>query len=138
MVGRIPGATLLGLAGTVFFDNYAPGFLGDLGGPIFLAAIGFGFILVYLADVTKWWAIIPAGVMATLALVAGLDQFHLRGLDTGGVFFLGLGGTFLVLALYPIGRGEQQRWAAHSRHGLNGYKSSSARRGSATWSTCGR
>jgi hypothetical protein len=107
----IPGATLLGLAGTIFFDNYAPRFLDGLGGPLFLASIGFGFVLVYLADLTKWWAIIPAGVLSTLAVVAGFDELNLRGIDTGSLFFLGLGGTFLLLALLTGQRGERQTWA---------------------------
>lgn len=107
----IPGATLLGLAGTIFFDNYAPRFLDHLAGPIFLAAIGFGFILVYLADLTKWWAIIPAGVMSTLAVVAGLDGLHMRGVESGGIFFLGLGFTFLMVALLTSQRGNRQSWA---------------------------
>ncbi len=107
----IPGATLLGLAGTIFVDNYAPRFLDGLGGSLFLASIGFGFILVYLADLTKWWAIIPAGVLSTLAIVAGFDELNLRGIDTGALFFLGLGGTFLLLALLTGQRGERQTWA---------------------------
>lgn len=107
----IPGATLLGLAMTVFLDNYGPGFLDRLAGPVFLASIGFGFILVYLADLTKWWAVIPAGVMTTLGVVAGVDELRIRWIDSGGVFFLGLGGTFLVLALLSGRRGQTQQWA---------------------------
>ncbi len=107
----IPGATLFGLAGTIFFSNYAPRVLDGLAGPLFLASIGVGFILVYLADLTKWWAIIPAGVLSTLAVVAGLDEFHIRGVESGGIFFLGLGFTFLVVALLTGQRGERQSWA---------------------------
>ena len=107
----IPGATLMGLAATIFVDSYAPRFLGDLGGPIFLASIGFGFMLVYLADLTKWWAIIPAGVLSTLAVVAGFDELRIRGFDTGGIFFLGLGATFLLVAFLTGQRGERQSWA---------------------------
>lgn len=107
----IPGSTLLGLAATIFFDSYGPRFLDGLGGPAFLASIGFGFVLVFLADVHKWWAIIPAGVMTTLGMVAGFDELGIRGVDTGGIFFLGLGFTFLVLFLLTGQRGERQSWA---------------------------
>jgi len=107
----IPGATLLGLAATIFFESYGPRFLEGLGGPAFLAAIGFGFVLVFLADVHKWWAIIPAGVMSTLAVVAGFDELDIRGVDTGGVFFLGLGFTFLLLFLMTGQREQRQSWA---------------------------
>jgi len=107
----IPGSTLLGLAATIFFDSYAPRFLSGLGGPVFLASIGFGFILVYLADLSKWWAIIPAGVLSTLGVVAAVDELPIRGLDSGGIFFIGLGFTFLLVALLTSQRGERQSWA---------------------------
>lgn len=112
----IPGATLLGLAATIFFDSYGPRFLNGLGGPAFLASIGFGFVLVFLADVRKWWAIIPAGVMSTLAVVAGVDQLPFlgagrRGVDSGSIFFLGLGFTFLLLYLLTGQREKRQSWA---------------------------
>lgn len=107
----IPGATLLGLASTIFFDSYAPRFLDGFGGPVFLASIGFGFVLVFLADVRKWWAIIPAGVLTTLGVVAGFDELNLRGVDTGGIFFLGLGFTFLLLFLFSGQREKRQSWA---------------------------
>jgi hypothetical protein len=107
----IPGATLLGLGATIFFDSYAPWPLAGFGGSVFLAAIGFGFILVFLADAAKWWALIPAGVMTTLAVVAGVDQMGVRAFDSGGIFFLGLGGTFLLVALLSGQQGHGQRWA---------------------------
>ncbi|HRW06622.1 MAG TPA: hypothetical protein P5121_16070 [Caldilineaceae bacterium] len=107
----IPGSTLLGLAATIFFESYGPRFLNGLGGPAFLASIGFGFVLVFLADIRKWWAIIPAGVMSTLAVVAGVDELHIRGMDTGGIFFLGLGCTFLLLFLLTGQREKRQNWA---------------------------
>ena len=61
-----------------------------------------------MLDRDKWWAIIPGGVLVTLAAVAGLE----RGTDiqTGGIFFLGLGATFILVALAPNPHG-QMRWA---------------------------
>ena len=53
-----------------------------------LAGIGIGFLLIYLIERQNWWAIIPAGVLFTLALVAGLDEFT-QGLATAGIFFSG-------------------------------------------------
>lgn len=107
----IPGATLLGLAATVFFDNYVPSVLSGLGGPLFLASIGVGFILVYLSDLQKWWALIPAGVMSTLGLVAAADELRFLGLQSDGLFFVGLGATFLMVALLTGRRGMRQSWA---------------------------
>ena len=69
----IPGMTLLGLALAALFGEIMPG-LSGLSGPIFLASIGAGFVLVYIAVPENWWALIPAGVMLTLGAVAGVDE----------------------------------------------------------------
>lgn len=106
----IPGCTLLGLAGVVLFSDYAPDPLDELAGSLFLGSIGMGFALVYLTDPHKWWALIPAGVMGTLATVAAADSLGPRGMESGGLFFIGLGLTFLVVALVP-GGGQDRRWA---------------------------
>jgi hypothetical protein len=112
----IPGSTLLGLSATVFFGEVGPRFLQPVSGSIFLFSIGFGFALVYLANSQNWWAVIPAGVMTTLGVVAGIDAFGPRWMDSGGVFFVGLGLTFLLLGVLPArgkpGQGEHGlRWA---------------------------
>jgi hypothetical protein len=107
----LPGCALLGLAATVFFSDIGPGFLEPVSGPLFLASIGMGFALVYLAVPSNWWAIIPAGVLTTLALVAGVDELGPGGFDSGGVFFIGLGITFLVVALIGRESGQNLRWA---------------------------
>jgi hypothetical protein len=107
----IPGCTLLGLATVIFLDDLGPSVLRPLGGPLFLASIAMGFALVYLATPQNWWALFPAGVLATLALVAGVDAIGIRGFDSGGIFFIGLGVTFLVVALLPTEQGHNMRWA---------------------------
>jgi hypothetical protein len=53
--------------------------------------------------------VIPGGVMVTLAFVAGLGEI-VSGLEVGGIFFLGLGLTFALVALAPSPQGEM-RWA---------------------------
>jgi hypothetical protein len=107
----IPGSALLGLGMVILVDNFAPRFLQPLSGSLFLFAIGVGFALVYIAVPQNWWALIPAGVMTTLAVVAAVDQLNLPWLDGGSVFFIGLGLTFLVLAVLPTQREHQLRWA---------------------------
>lgn len=69
-----------------------------LDGAVFLGGVGLAFWIIYLLDRQRWWAIIPGGVLLTLAVVAALSD-SLGGVDTGGVFFLGLGLTFLLVAL---------------------------------------
>lgn len=107
----IPGCTLLGLAMVIFLDDLGPALLSPLSGPLFLASIAMGFALVYLATRQNWWALFPAGVLATLALVAAVDELGIRGFDGGGIFFIGLGVTFLVVALLPTEEGHNMRWA---------------------------
>lgn len=105
----IPGFVLLDIGVIILLDNYAPRLSEQLAGVIVLGGIGLAFLLVYLVNRENWWAIIPAGVMATLAVVAGLSQV-LTGFETGGILFLGLGLTFALVAVLPTPDG-QMRWA---------------------------
>jgi hypothetical protein len=102
----IPGLTLLALGGIIALDLVSPG--SNWTGSLFLGAIGLSFWIIYLRDRGLWWAIIPGGVLLTLAVVAGLDNLDLP-IETGGVFFLGLSVTFLLIALAPT-TGANLRW----------------------------
>lgn len=97
----IPGSVLLSIGVTAALPWLAPGFEGRLGGPVVLAGISLGFWLVYLRIPSNWWAIIPAGVMLTLASITLLSNEN--GIETAGVFFIGLGLTFALVALLPGG-----------------------------------
>jgi hypothetical protein len=79
--------------------------LGDWGGSFFLGALGLAFFVVYLSNRERWWAIIPGGVLITLACVAFLEQ-TLGLSDAGGVLFVGFGATFLIVAV-----AASMRWA---------------------------
>ena len=103
----IPSFTLFGIGMVIMLDQLAPQLGETIGGTLFLAAIGLSFLFVYLTDRQNWWALIPMGVLLTLAVVSGLDQ--LSELNTGGIFFLGLGGTFALVALLP--KSMDTRWA---------------------------
>lgn len=106
----IPGVIFLALAATIGLNAFLPGFsAANISGTIVLGGIGLSFLLVYLVERRNWWAIIPAGVMATLAVVAVLDQATSQG-ASGGIFFLGLGLTFGLVAVLPTSVG-QMRWA---------------------------
>jgi len=105
----IPGFVLLGIGFTIAVSSIFPQLGEVVGGPVILGGIALGFLTVYLANRVNWWALIPAGVMFTLAIVAGLDKF-ISGEGVGGIFFLGLGLTFAVIALLPTPQG-QMKWA---------------------------
>lgn len=107
----IPGFTLLGLGAMIFVSDVAPSALNFLGGSVFLGSIGVGFLMVYFARREFWWALIPAGVMGTLAVVAAVDASRMAGDLGGSVFFLGLGLTFAAVGLLPGPDGKTQRWA---------------------------
>jgi len=98
-----PGFIFLGMAATSFLPNS----LDFLGGLIFLGGISLAFWWVYFTDTSRWWAIIPAGVMLTLGAVSSLDE--ISGFDTDGLFFIGLGLTFLLVAILPVA--NKQSWA---------------------------
>lgn len=93
-----PGFFLLGLGAAAFLPEW-------LDGLIFLGSIGLSFWVIYLTNPQHWWAIIPGGVLLTLAATSGLSE-RLAEVDTGSVFFLGLGLTFLLVAVLA-----RQSWA---------------------------
>lgn len=91
----IPGLVLAGIGVLILL----PDSLDNLGGGVFLGAIGLSFWLIYFSGRERWWAIIPGGVLFTLALVTILPERLFGGTDSGGVFFLGLATTFLLVAI---------------------------------------
>jgi hypothetical protein len=96
----IPGFTLLGMgASALLLDKIGWGGLAFLGG------ISLGFWAIYITRREMWWAIIPGGVLMTLGLTSALGSVY-GILHTGGIFLVGLGITFLLVALLA-GR----RWA---------------------------
>lgn len=105
----IPAGALLGIAGLIGANEFLPGGSGTWGGALFLGALSLSFWVVYLTDYARWWAVIPAGVLLTLAAVAGLTD-NIAGVELGWVFFLGLALTFGLLAVIPA-PGAHLRWA---------------------------
>jgi hypothetical protein len=105
----IPGCTLVGVSITLFLDYFLPQVGSVASGLIILSSIGLAFLIIYLLNWENWWALIPAGVLFTLAVVAVLDEVYPQ-MDTGSVFLVGLGLTFAALAILPNPIG-QMRWA---------------------------
>ncbi|KPL07774.1 hypothetical protein AMJ86_02905 [bacterium SM23_57] len=103
----IPGLGLISLAVLIVLDALLPG--ADWLGAIFLAGIGLSFWLIYAINTENWWAVIPGGVLVTLAIVAGIDPF-VEGDIGGGIFMFGLGLTFGLLGVLPIQDGRM-KWA---------------------------
>ncbi len=98
----IPGAALVGIGTLILL----PDSLEDLSGAVFLGGVAVAFWLVYFpARRERWWALIPAGVFTTLAFVSFAPQF-VSGEASGGIFFLGLALTFMLVALLA-----EMRWA---------------------------
>ena len=105
----LPGWSLVSVSALISLDQFAPPLAQAWGGSLFLGGAGLGFWLVYLVNRANWWAIIPGGVLMTLAVVAGVEATD-NGPATGGIFFLGLGLTFTAVALLPTPQGRM-RWA---------------------------
>jgi hypothetical protein len=96
----IPGFTLAGLAvSSLLLDRIGWGGLAFLGG------IGLGFWAVYFAGRERWWAIIPGGVLLTLGITSVMSDVY-GVMDSGGVFLVGLGITFVLVALLA-----KMKWA---------------------------
>jgi hypothetical protein len=73
-------------------------------GTVFLFAIALPFFVIYFRSAENWWAIIPAGVMTTLSVIAGLAIAGLiRNENQGGyanaLLMGGLAVTFAVVWL---------------------------------------
>ncbi len=89
----IPAFVLLSLATIAFLQSAMPQLSSRWTGALFMAGLSLSFWAVYLVR-RMWWAIIPAGVLLTIAVVAAYPE---RGVDTGGIFFIGLGLTFALV-----------------------------------------
>lgn len=103
-----PAMALLGISALILTDTFAREFNNDFGGSIFLGSLAISFIIVFILNPSFWWAIIPAGALSTLALVASIQGN--TGTLPGAVFFLGLAFTFGVLGLMPVGRKDKWPW----------------------------
>ncbi len=105
----IPGFVLIAIGVIAFMDQNMVSVADRWGGAVFLGLLGVSFLLIYLFHMDNWWAIIPGGVLLTLA---GVTLVPDGGVLSGGVFFIGMAITFgLVYVLpKPVGR---LKWALY-------------------------
>lgn len=96
----IPGIILLALGAMIALETFAPQVGETWTAFVILGGIALAFTLVYIVEHSNWWAIIPAGVLWTIATVAVLGD-TLSGSITGGIMFAGIGLTFALVALLP-------------------------------------
>lgn len=102
----IPGLTLLGLGAMMVLFSFPSIELGAIPPAIFLGSIAASFWLIYYLRRAFWWAIIPAGVMTTIAVIVFLPEESSLG---GSVFFLGMAATFALLGFVEV-NGRRMTW----------------------------
>jgi len=105
----IPGLTLLGVAEIIAVGNFLPQYADILGAPVLMGFISLSFWIIYLTKRENWWAIIPGGILLSVAVFIGLEAVF-EGVELVGIFFLGMGLTFVVLAYLPA-QESWMRWA---------------------------
>ena len=103
----IPGFSLLGLAILIAWDTLFKG--SGLGVVAFMGGISLGFWAIYLDRRDHWWAMIPGGVLAALALMLLSEALNIP-VDGGGLFMLLMGAAFVVVALFSPADVDT-RWA---------------------------
>lgn len=103
----IPGLTLIGLGLLILIEMLWPGDHPWVAA-LFLGGIGLSFLVVYLLDRSRWWAIIPAGVLLSLTvLIAVADE----GIWPVIVLFGGMAVTFGAVALTAKAGDPSRAWA---------------------------
>ena len=105
----IPAGALIALGIIIFGDAYFPRFMDDIGGGVFLGGIAAAFwIIYYLKRPDFWWALIPAGVLSTLALIAIEPISDI--LPAEYLFLFGTSATFASISL-TVKPKEKSQWA---------------------------
>ncbi len=106
----IPAMALLGVAALIGINVLLPALGDQWGAAVFLGALSLAFWLIYLrTDRQEWWALIPGGVLLSLAAAIALEPF-VTGEAFVGLFMLGMGLTFVLVYLLPSDT-ERMGWA---------------------------
>ncbi len=105
----MPGWTLLALGGMVWLSTYENVARQWVAALLFLG-LALAFVNIYLVNRAEhWWAIIPGGFMAVLALVIGISAEVSSLATLGSLLFVGMGLVFGVVFLLA---GRRRHWWA--------------------------
>jgi len=105
----IPGFILIGVGINIFMGPWLGENEGRVAGAIFLGSVGLPFLLIYISNHRHWWALLPGGVLLTLAVTQLVPDSPAL---IGGIFFLGLAITFGLLYYLPKPSGKL-KWALY-------------------------
>ena len=105
----IPGFVLIGIGTIIFMGQSFSPVLDRVGGTIFLAFLGLPFLLIFITHPEHWWALIPGGVLFTLAAV---NLVSIKSMWSGAIFFFGLAITFGLIYVLPKPAGRL-KWALY-------------------------
>jgi len=105
----IPGFVLMGIGLIIFMGQLSSAAADQWSGSVFLGFLGLAFVLIYITHRDNWWAVIPGGVLLTLAVVSLLED---GGTLSGVVFFAGLALTFGLVYILPK-PGGKLTWALY-------------------------
>lgn len=84
---------------------------GRFGGAAVFGFPAMAFGLIHLRTARNWWALLPAGVLGSLALLVTFEELFPRW-DATPILFLGFAATFSLLYLLSPKRGGK-RWALY-------------------------
>lgn len=105
----IPGLTMIGLA--VLVGDVLPKSMQNLGAAIFMALLAVSFLIILLVRKANWWAIIPGGVILSVAVMIGFSNI-VSGTALVSILFLGMAITFVAVYLLPNSIGKM-KWALY-------------------------
>ena len=105
----IPAGALIALGIIIFGDAYFPRIMDQIGGGIFLGGIAAAFWVAYFIHKPDfWWALIPAGILSVLAIIAIEPVSNI--LPADDIFLFGTAGTFALIGL-TVKPKEKSSWA---------------------------
>jgi len=106
----IPGCTLVAVGLNIALGIFSPQLENILGGGIILGGIALSFWIVFFNHRGFWWALIPAGILSSIAFFDVLMDGLFPHAQADGLILIGFGMTFLLLGFLP-GYDNQLKWA---------------------------